>query len=126
MNDELLAMVEREVLGWEGISKEPGRFSSTVYKLGEREIGHVHRRGVADLSFPELVREELIREGKAVPHHVIPDSPTALCHPLRDERDLSGVLALFRLAYDLAADDGVLHNAMMEMNKPTKGDESES
>jgi hypothetical protein len=35
---------EDAVLGRPGVSKEPGRFNSTVYGLGEREIGHVHRR----------------------------------------------------------------------------------
>jgi hypothetical protein len=35
----------------------------------------------------------------------MPGSPTALTHPLRDEKDLSGVLALFRLVYFLVADN---------------------
>lgn len=117
MSEELTAMVEREVLGWPGVSKEPGRFNSTVYTLGGKEIGHVHRRGVADLSFPRQVREELIREGKAIPHHVVPDSQTALSHPLRDERDVTGVLALFRLAYDLAADDGTPQNEQTDQRR---------
>jgi hypothetical protein len=53
---------EDEVLGRPGVSKEPGRFNSTVYRLPEREIGHVHRRSVADLPYSEQVREEPIRE----------------------------------------------------------------
>jgi hypothetical protein len=44
-------------------------------------------------------------KGKAIPRHVVPGSPKALTHPLRDEKDLSGVLALLRLAYILAADN---------------------
>jgi hypothetical protein len=28
MNDELLTMVEREVLGWPGVTSEPGRFGA--------------------------------------------------------------------------------------------------
>jgi hypothetical protein len=36
---------------------------------------------------------------------VVPGSPTARTHPLRDEKDLSGVLALVRLAYVLATDN---------------------
>jgi hypothetical protein len=44
-------------------------------------------------------------KGKAIPRHVVPGSPTALTYPLRDEKDLSGVLALLRLAYVLATDN---------------------
>ena len=29
MNDELLTMVEREVLGWPGVTSEPGGFGAT-------------------------------------------------------------------------------------------------
>jgi hypothetical protein len=53
-----------------------------------------------------LAHPKLIREGKAIPHHVVPNSRTAVSHPLRDEEDVSGVLTLFRRAYDLAANDG--------------------
>lgn len=60
MNDELLAMVEREVLGWPGVSKETGRGGlgqggfgvppATVYRFGRRALGHIHDTGVADLT----------------------------------------------------------------------------
>ena len=49
MNDELLAMVEREVLGWDGVSRDPDRRHVALYGFGRRQIGHVHRDGVADL-----------------------------------------------------------------------------
>ena len=41
MNDELLAMVEREVLSWEGVEKDPGRTRVALYKFGSRQIGHI-------------------------------------------------------------------------------------
>ena len=45
--------VEGEVSSWPGIVPGGGRFGSTVYRLGRREIGHLHRNGVADLPIPD-------------------------------------------------------------------------
>lgn len=52
MNGELTELIENEVLGWPGVNKEPCRFNSVAFHYGRREIGHVHRNGVADLVFP--------------------------------------------------------------------------
>ena len=68
MNDELQGSIEREVLGWPGVSQEPGRFNSTAYLLGRREIGHVHGNRVVDLPFPRALADELIASGRARPH----------------------------------------------------------
>jgi hypothetical protein len=45
MNEELLKLIEREVLGWAGPFKkwdEDGPVGVTVYELGCKQIGHVH------------------------------------------------------------------------------------
>jgi hypothetical protein len=78
MNDELLAMVERDVLDWPGVSKEthrggPGQGGfwvppATVYKFGCRALGHVHGTGVADLTFPREIHDQLISDGWAKQH----------------------------------------------------------
>jgi len=36
MNDELMAMVEREVLGWDGVSRDPDRRHVALYRFGRR------------------------------------------------------------------------------------------
>ena len=78
MKDELLEMVEHEVLGWPGVSKRRGEGGrgrggfwvppATVYRYGRRQIGHIHDTGVADLTFPGEIHDELISEGRAKPH----------------------------------------------------------
>lgn len=98
MTDDLLALVEREVLGWPGVTKEPGRFASTAYKLGRREIGHVHRNGVADLMLPKAVRDQLIADGRAEPHQA--GIRGGVSYRLREPEDVSQAIALFRLSYD--------------------------
>src|SRR5215210_1681962 len=57
MNDALLSLVEREVLGWPGTSSGPGRFGSVAFRYGRREIGHVHRDLIADLPVTQEMRE---------------------------------------------------------------------
>jgi hypothetical protein len=107
MSDELLAMVEREVLGWDGIWKKrdengPGGIGVTGYRLGRKQIGHIHDDGHADFRFPREVRDELIQTRKAIPHPAFPDSRTTASYSVRDPEDVPGVLELFRLSYDRA------------------------
>src|ERR671929_221554 len=68
MNDALLSLVEREVLGWPGTSSAPGRFGSVAFRYGRREIGHVHRDLIADLPVTQEIRERLLSGGRARPH----------------------------------------------------------
>ena len=63
-----LELIERAVLQWPCVTQEPGRFNSIAYMLGRREIGHIHRNGVADFGFPWALRDELITAGQAQPH----------------------------------------------------------
>ena len=37
MKDELLASIEREVLGWPGVSKDPDRPHVTIYRFERRQ-----------------------------------------------------------------------------------------
>ena len=57
MNDALLSLVEREVLGWPGTSSGPGRFNSVAFRYGRCEIRHVHRDLIADLPVTQEMRE---------------------------------------------------------------------
>ena len=110
MNDELLSMVDREVIGWPGVSKErhgggSGRGGwqvppATVYKLGHRSLGHIHDTGVADLTFPRGIHDELISEGKAMPHPA--GFASVVSYKIREPEDVPGALELFRMSYDLA------------------------
>ena len=110
MNDELLARVEREVLGWPGVSKERGGGGrgrggfwvppATIYKLGRRQIGHLHDTGVADLAFPRVVHDQLISDGRARPHG--DGFPGVVSYHIREPVDVPRVVELFRRSYDRA------------------------
>lgn len=93
--------IRAELLGWPGVTEAPHRFGGVEFRLGKRELGHLHGDYLADLPFPVRVREELVREGKAMPHHILPQSGW-VSYPIRDAGAVPGAIALFRLAYERA------------------------
>jgi hypothetical protein len=110
MDDELLAMIEREMLDWPGVSKETHRGGqgrggfrvppATVYKFGRRQIGHIHDTGVADLTFTREIHDQLISDGRAKPHGA--GFAGVVSYHIREPEDVPGVVELFRMGYERA------------------------
>ncbi len=100
MNQELLALVEREVLGWPGVVKELGGFDTVIFKLRRREIGHIHQDGVADLPFPKAVYDALIAERRARPHRA--GFAGYVSYQIDSTDTARGAIALFRMNYERA------------------------
>jgi len=95
--DELI----REVSSWTGVTLHDHRFGGVEFRVGRREIGHLHAT-IADLPFPRAIRDELIAAGRARPHHVLPNSGWVTV-PMRTDRDAANVIELFRYNYERAA-----------------------
>src|SRR5947207_12695019 len=91
--------ITREVSGWPGVTSGPHRFGGIEFRIGRRELGHLHGDRLADLPFPVVVRDRLVREGKAERHHVLPDSGW-VSRRIRSDEDVEAVIALFRMNYD--------------------------
>lgn len=68
--------IREEVLSWEGAESKPHRFNGVEFRVNGHEIGHLHGDRLADLPFPRRVREELVSQGKAQTHHVLPKNTT--------------------------------------------------
>lgn len=99
MAESIQEQITREVSSWPGVTQSPHRFGGLEFRLGRRELGHLHGSRLADLPFPVRVREELVAAGKAEPHHVLPQSGW-VSYYIRDATDVAQVVALFRLNYD--------------------------
>ena len=69
-----LFKIDREVGKWVGVTSGSHRFGGTEYKIGGREIGHIHGDGLVDIPFPMPIRNEVIGAGLARPHHIYPKS----------------------------------------------------
>ena len=74
--------------------------NATVAERITGEVGgHLHGSRHADLPFPVPVRDRLVAEGRARPHHVLPDSGWVSV-PIPVEADVRLVIDLFRMNYD--------------------------
>jgi hypothetical protein len=93
--------IRAEVLGWDGVTEHPHRFGGVEFRLGRRELGHLHSDRLADLPFRRSIRDMLVETGRAKPHHVLPDSGW-VSKPICDEHDVGEAIALFRLSYERA------------------------
>ncbi len=91
--------IAREVMSWPNVTSEPHRFGGVEFRVGRRELGHLHGDRLADLPFPVAVRDRLVREGKAELHHILPESGW-VSKRIRSDDDVADVIALFRLNYD--------------------------
>lgn len=99
MTNKISEIVEHELLRWPGVTVGTHRFGGREFRVGKREIGHLHGGHAADLPFPRTVREELVSRHEASPHHHLPDSGWVSFY-IRDEKDVPAVLALFRRNYE--------------------------
>jgi hypothetical protein len=86
---------------WPGIIVAPHRFGGVEYRLGTREIGHIHGETLLDIPFPTAVRNELIASGVAHPHHILPESGW-ISYYIRKPEDILQALELLQRSYQIA------------------------
>lgn len=96
--------IQVAALSWPGVTSRPHRFGGREYRLGRREIGHVHGDSLVDIPFPRRVRDELVAAGQAEPHHVLPDSGW-ISFRIEGAGDVGRAIALLRRSYELALDE---------------------
>ena len=99
--EDISGRIEREVGSWEGVTTHAHRFGGLAFRLGRRELGHLHGERWADLPFHRRVRDMLVETGRAQPHHVLPHTGW-VSRQIRDEGDVREVIELFRLSYERA------------------------
>src|SRR6266852_6039621 len=96
------AQSAEEVTSWPGVESGPGRRGEFAFKVGRREIGHLHGDDAAHFSFPKDVWRELRDEGRIVDHPVFPGREGPAARRIADEADFRDVIAMMRLNYDRA------------------------
>jgi Family of unknown function (DUF5519) len=95
------SQIQSAVLVWEGVTAHPHRFGGVEYRLGARELGHVHGDHLVDIPFPSRVRDEIVAAGLAEPHHILPDTGWVSLY-LRTPADVERAVELLRRSFDLA------------------------
>jgi hypothetical protein len=59
----------------------------------------MHGGRFADLGFPMRIRHQLVKEGRALPHHVLPNFG-AIIVLINEEADITSLINLFRMQYE--------------------------
>ncbi len=93
--------ITQALLDWEGVSAYPHRFGGTEYRLGKRELGHIHGDHLVDIPLPTRVRDELVASGQVLPHHILPESGWVSFY-LVEDGDVERAISLLRRSYELA------------------------
>jgi hypothetical protein len=65
-------ILEETVSGWEGVTTGEGRFGSTRFLVGRRELGHLHRPATLDMPLPPDQKRDLVDRGLAERHRFTP------------------------------------------------------
>jgi Family of unknown function (DUF5519) len=92
--------ITEEVTSWPGVEAGVGRRGEFGFRVGRRELGHLHGDYAAHFGFPKDVWAELRAQGRIVPHPVFPDSVGPAARRIDEEADVRDVIALLRLNYD--------------------------
>ena|SRR5271167_2421175 len=95
--------IRQVVSGWQDVTVAPHRFGGLEFRLGKRELGHVHGDWLVDIPFPKHVRDEIIAAGDAEPHHILPDTGWVSVF-LRADDDVERAIRLLRRSFSLATD----------------------
>lgn len=95
--------ITEEVTSWPGVEAGPGRRGEFAFKLGGREVGHLHGDHAAHFFFPKDVWLELSRQGRIAEHPVFPGKLGPAARRIENEPDVHDVIALMRLNYERIA-----------------------
>jgi hypothetical protein len=101
-----------EVGSWPGVEVGAGdRGASIAFRVGRRELGHLHGDRAAHFSFPKELWDELRQADRVAPHPVFPEARGPASRRIEDQADVEDVIELLRLNYARVAERGGLPDA---------------
>ena len=92
--------ITKEVTFWSGVEAGFGARGEFGFRVGRREIGHLHGDRVAHFGFPKDVWQSLFDQGRIDYHPVFPGKPGFGARRIESEEDVRDVIELMRLNYD--------------------------
>ena len=96
--------IHKAIIELHGVESFKHRFGGTEYKLGKREIGHIHGNHLVDIPFPMKIRNELVENGDVKPHHILPESGWVSLY-IRTEEDVKNAIRLLKKSFDIAVEN---------------------
>ena len=92
--------ITEEVGSWPGVTAGPGRRGEFAFRVGKREIGHLHGDRVAHFGFPKEVWHALFEHARIEYHPVFPGKPGFGARRIETDEDVEDVIALMRVNYE--------------------------
>lgn len=87
-----------EVSSWPGVTVGEHRFGGTEWRIGPREIGHVHAWGMLDIAYLRALRDVLVEAGETGVHHLLDESGWTTFY-IEHPDDYDHARRLVRLSY---------------------------
>ena len=98
------AAQQRRIVGtvtsWPGVSAGTEELGELSFRVGRREIGHLHGDRVAHFSFPHTIWDQLRAQGRIEPHPVFPDKRGPAQRRIANDADADDVIELLRFNYE--------------------------
>ena len=66
--------VLEQVLSWPGVTAHNHQYGGIEFRVGNRQLGHVHGDRIADIPLRRSLRDELVATGTVRSHRWRPDS----------------------------------------------------
>jgi hypothetical protein len=92
--------ITEKVTSWPGVTAGVGRRGEFGFRVGKREIGHLHGDHAAHFGFPKAVWTSLFEQGRIDYHPVFPGRPGFGARRIESEGDVEDVIAIMRLNYE--------------------------
>lgn len=89
-----------EVAAWPGVTAKKGKRGELSFRIGGREIGHLHGDGAAHFVFDKALWSKLKAAGRIVEHPVFPGTVGPAARRIDGRDDVLDVIALMRMNYD--------------------------
>ena len=88
------------VTSWPGVAAGPGRRGELAFKVGGREIGHLHGDHAAHFALGKELGTSLRERGMVVDHPVFPGKNAMAARRIDSQEDVDEVIELMRINYD--------------------------
>ena len=88
------------VTAWPGVAVDTEERGELSFKVGRREIGHLHGDRIAHFSFPRATWDVLREQRRIEPHPVFPDKRGPAQRRIVDAGDVRDVIELLRFNYE--------------------------
>jgi luciferase-like monooxygenase len=92
--------ITTEVAAWPGVEVDDGELGELAFKVGNRELGHLHGEHAAHFGFPKSLGLELRAAGRITDHPAFPGKVALGARRVETDDDVRDVVELMRINYD--------------------------